>query len=276
MTTENERLVESIINDAPRLNADSRLRFGCHPGVACFNACCGDVNIVLTPYDVLRLRRRLGLGAEEFIARHTIVPFSKEQKLPIPLLKMGTDEKKSCPFVGPAGCTVYEDRPWPCRMYPVGVAASGTRSRPGEQFYFLLEEPHCRGHEGGREWTVAEWLGDQKVAEFDEFGELFKEVTLHPRLLDGPPLPPKQLELYFMATYELDRFRRFIFDSRFLQTFEVATDYAEKLRTDDEELLRFGFLWLRFSLFGEKTVKIRPEALAAKQREIASRAVTGA
>jgi Fe-S-cluster containining protein len=271
MTTESESLEHAIINEVPRLSAESRFRFRCHAGLSCFNCCCSDVNVVLTPYDVLRLRRRLGLGSQEFLAEYTILPFQKEQRLPIPLLKMGADEKKSCPFLRAEGCSVYTDRPWPCRMYPVGVASSQTHTRVGEQFYFVLSESHCRGHEETQEWSVAEWMQDQAVEPFDAFGDLLKDVTLHDRLLQGLTLEPRQLELYFMATYELDRFRRFIFDSRFLETFEVARDYAETLRTDDEELLRFGFQWLRFSLFGDRTMKIKPEVLAAKQREQAAR-----
>ena len=108
------------------LDDSGRFSFGCHPGLPCFTDCCADVNIFLTPYDVLRLRRRLGLEAQEFLARHTILPFAKTQTLPVPLLRMKDDAQRRCPFVGPEGCTVYEDRPWPCRMYPVGVASSKT------------------------------------------------------------------------------------------------------------------------------------------------------
>ena len=35
------------------------------------------------------------------------------------------------------------------------------------------------------------------------------------------------------------------------------------MRNDDEALLRFAFLWLRFSLFGEPTVKARADILDA-------------
>ena len=31
----------------------------------------------------------------------------------------------------------------------------------------------------------------------------------------------------------------------------------EKMKEDDVELLKFGFKWLRFSLFGEKTLELR-------------------
>ena len=35
------------------------------------------------------------------------------------------------------------------------------------------------------------------------------------------------------------------------------------MRYDDEALLRFAFLWLRFSLFGEPTVRARADVLDA-------------
>ena len=89
---------------------------------------CGDVNIVLTPYDVLRLKRRLGIYSTELLQRYSVRPFTKEQQLPVVLLRMQDDQPgKPCPFVTPQGCGVYEDRPWPCRMYPVGVASARTQ-----------------------------------------------------------------------------------------------------------------------------------------------------
>jgi hypothetical protein len=38
--------------------------------VRCFTACCSNVNIALPPYDLLRLRKRLGLAADEFLRQH--------------------------------------------------------------------------------------------------------------------------------------------------------------------------------------------------------------
>ena len=176
-SSEADALKRQILEEHPRLTPDSRFDFACHQGLSCFNTCCADVNIVLTPYDVLRLRRRLGLGSEQFIVEHTVRPFTKDLKLPVVLLAMRDDERKRCPFVTDAGCSVYDDRPWACRMYPVGVASSQTRSRAGEEFYFVLSEDHCRGHLEKQEWTIAAWLENQGVAEYDDFGERFKEVT---------------------------------------------------------------------------------------------------
>jgi hypothetical protein len=57
-----------------------------------------------------------------------------------------------------------------------------------------------------------------------------------------------------MACYDLDRFRQFVFDSTFLQRFELEPELVERIRTDDDELLRFAFRWLRFALFAEPTM----------------------
>ena len=50
--------VPEALRDKRQFAKDERFRFGCHPGVPCFNYCCGDVKIVLAPMDVLRLARR--------------------------------------------------------------------------------------------------------------------------------------------------------------------------------------------------------------------------
>ena len=56
-----EKFKEEILKEYPRLSEDSSFTFACHPGVPCFNDCCGDVNIFLTPYDILRLKQALNM-----------------------------------------------------------------------------------------------------------------------------------------------------------------------------------------------------------------------
>ena len=36
-----------------------KFSFACHPDVPCFTKCCSDLDLALTPYDVLRLKNRL-------------------------------------------------------------------------------------------------------------------------------------------------------------------------------------------------------------------------
>jgi Fe-S-cluster containining protein len=265
-----EPLKESILEDHTRLGPKDTFRFGCYPGISCFNTCCSDVNIFLSPYDVLRLKNRLGLSSTEFLEKYTLLPVQKDMTVPVVLLRMEENEKKSCPFVTDEGCGVYTDRPWPCRMYPVGLATSkdtedGWR---GERFYFLLKEDTCLGHQEAREWTVQEWMDSQEVDAFEEWGEAYKELSLHKFFEDGLILPPEKMEMFFNSTYDLDKLRSFVFKSSLLERFEVDEDFVHRMESDDEALLRFGFLWLRFALFGESTMKVRPEAAEAVQERM--------
>ena len=88
-----------------KLTLDSKLKFRCHPGVSCFTACCGNINIILTPYDILRIRRALNMDADEFLLRFTTPVYL--EKTDMPGVKIHLDENGRCPFVTPEGCTIY-------------------------------------------------------------------------------------------------------------------------------------------------------------------------
>ena len=251
--------------DAEMLGLDDRFAFECHPGVSCFNQCCGDVNIFLSPYDVLRMKKRLGMTSSEFLDKYALLPVHKDMKFPTVVLRMNDDDAKTCPFLTARGCGIYTDRPWPCRMYPLGLAArkdtpDGWR---GEHRYFLLKENACQGHCGGPEHAVRQWLEEQGVDEYDEWGDAFKELTLHEFFEQGGVLGPEKMHMLFTACYDLDRFREFVLDSTLLQRFEIDEDFVEEMRYSDEALLRFAYLWLRFSLFGEPTVRAKPNVVEA-------------
>jgi Fe-S-cluster containining protein len=216
------------------------------------------VNIVLTPLDVLALARKTGLATREFLDRHTLVPITKELHLPVVMLRMEPRDGKPCPFVTAQGCSVYEARPWACRMYPVGSALPP--ARPGvkpEPVHFLFEDAFCHGRGESKTWTVEAWQRDQGIAEREEFEAGFRELVGHPWFIGGRQLDPRRVELFYMAAYDLDTFREFVFSSTFLRRFEVEEALVERLRTDDHTLLRFAFRWLRFAAFGEPTLPRR-------------------
>lgn len=265
-----ENLKKTILSEYPRLNKDDTFRFECGPHLECFNNCCRDVNIFLTPYDVLRMRKAIRMESTRFLAEHTLVPFDKNQKLPVPLLKMQDTGEKRCPFVDTeTGCTIYNNRPWPCRIYPLGSASPGEKAGPdSEPFYFVLKEDFCKGHLKEKSWKVGEWVDDQGINEYAEFGELFKNITLHPSFATGKELNAKQIDMYWTALYDLDKFRRFVFESSFLNRFDISDDEIAKLKSDDEELLKFGFKWIHMALFGEKSIPVKPDAIEQVKQKI--------
>lgn len=232
--------------------------FACHPGVSCFTECCRDLNLVLTPYDILRLKKRLGLTSDDFIDQLTVIKANEHNGFPAVLLKMGEDERRTCPFVTPSGCRIYEDRPGACRIYPIGRASSRTQGQEGaKEFFFVVREAHCQGFREPRDWTIEAWSQDQGLSPYTVFNDLWTEIITH----KGPPRSQdavsQKLQMFFMASYNLDQFRRFVFQSSFLKRFMIPEERVKQMESDDEELLKLAFEWLKFVLYGEKTLPVR-------------------
>jgi len=255
---------KEILRDSPRLGSEDRITFRCDSGLDCYNACCRDVSIVLTPYDILRMKAALGLDSSEFLRKYAISPFSKEQKIPAILIKMDPESKR-CPFVTEQGCGIYDHRPWACRMYPLGLAEPKQNTAQERGFYFLIREELCHGHGRGPGCTIREWLAEQGIEQYEMMGAPFKDLMLHDFWDREEPLDPKAMEMYFMACYDLDRFRRFVFETRFLELFDLDEARIEAIRSDDADLMDLAMQWLRFSLFREKTMRIKKTVLDARR-----------
>ena len=108
-------------NPEARIGSGDQLRFACGPDLPCFTVCCSDLDLLLTPPDLLRLQHLLGLSSEQFLAGYTERQLRGRAGLPLLFLRMREDEKKSCPFLIPQGCSIYSDRPLACRLYPLGL-----------------------------------------------------------------------------------------------------------------------------------------------------------
>jgi uncharacterized protein len=237
-----------------RLSIKSSFSFKCHPGVSCFTECCRGANIILTPYDVIRLKKRLELPSDEFLAIYTEPHLLEKTDLPVITLKHLDDDRDSCPFVRDDGCILYDDRPTACRYYPLGVASLQHREGADDDgFFFFVNEPHCRGFEEQCQWTVKDWRQDQGVDLRDEANAEWTDLVVHKRSF--PPnikLTEKAKQMFFMVSYNIDNFRSFVFDSTFLQRMPVDQATRENLKTDDVALFQFGVRWLKSILFNPR------------------------
>lgn len=232
--------------------------FACYPDISCFTRCCQELKLGLTPYDILRLTRFLQLSSQDFIDQYTYQEADELYGYPRLYLRMDQETKK-CPFVSTRGCTVYHDRPGSCRLYPIGRA---TRKKmlptPGvEEWYFLVREPHCRGFGEQKKWTVEEWMINQEVLEFNEYNDLWMEIITKPPRAQSEAEKEKKFQMFYLASYQLDDFKRFLFESPFLRRFDIPAKEIECLKRSKNELLRFSVKWLKFSLLGEPTLKIK-------------------
>ena len=250
-------------------------KFSCYKGIKCFTACCSDTNIILGPFDILRLKQRLGLSSTEFLAKYTTPDFIKDTDLPVARLKMQDDGSQRCVFVTGEGCTIYGDRPSACRYYAIGKGTmhkTGLEGNPDESFYFVVKEPHCFGHEEDKTWTVAEWRKDQGVELYDEMNRGWEELILKKKSLGFQvSMSEETQQIFFMITSDVDRFRIFVLESSFLHRYDVDPETVEKIKTDDIELYRLGFKWLRTILYNEKLIPLKPGVIESYAKRMAAK-----
>jgi uncharacterized protein len=232
--------------------------FACHPAVACFTECCRDLKLVLTPYDLLRMKKALGLISSDLLDQYVQIKPKALNGFPGLYLKMNENERQTCPFVTSEGCQIYQDRPGACRIYPVGRASSKLKGQvEAREFHFLVKEAHCQGFKEPKEWTIGEWSQDQGLEPYTLFNDLWTEIIQYKGSLGPEETIPQKLHMFFMASYNLDQFRNFVFKSTFLQRFDLSEERVRQIESDDEALLLLAFQWLKLVLFGEKVIPLR-------------------
>ncbi|MFP4474533.1 MAG: YkgJ family cysteine cluster protein [Desulfatibacillaceae bacterium] len=254
-----------------QLTGESRFQFECGKDLSCFTQCCRGLDLVLTPYDIIRLKHRLGLDSEQFLAIYTQPRLLLQTDLPVPTLKLLDDEESSCPFVRDDGCILYTDRPTACRYYPIGSATMRPQyADQSENWYFFVKEPHCKGFEVEKEWTVDEWRTDQDVVRYDEANAPWYDLVVRKRSIPhNVKFNEKAKSMFFMASYNMDQFRRFVFESSFLNLFDLDKERIGKVREDDVALLHLGCDWIRGVMF--KQGPFQPDEETAKKREAAQK-----
>lgn len=235
------------------LAPEDRFRFDCHPGLACFNRCCREAVVVLSPYDILRLSRGLGLATGEFLRRHTRREDEGGALLPLVLLKPG--RTGGCPFLGAEGCTVYGNRPAACRLFPV-VQGSELTPEGAVERYFLRRLDYCQGFAGDKEWTLETWEAAQGFPEFDRPRRPWLALLAKQAQPERPPLDDRLLSQFYMMAYDLDGFRTFVFQSAFLASHGITPAAAEGLKTDDGALLRLSAAYLEWLLFRDEAAPL--------------------
>lgn len=230
-----------------RLDCHESFTFACHSGVACFTECCRMLELALTPYDVLRLRYATGLTSRELLDSYIITEQDPGEPFPRFYLTMIDDGRASCVFIGPRGCVVYPHRPSACRAYPLGRAA--VRSADGQivEHFVLMKEAHCRGFHEAAQQTPLKYSIDQELTAYNRFNDAVARILQHDAIRQGLIPSRKDVDLFVLALYDLDTFRKMLWEDR-LESVILTQPEKDKLQ-DDESLLLFAIELLQRLLF---------------------------
>jgi uncharacterized protein len=227
-----------------------RFRFRCHRGVSCFTECCRQLDLALSPYDVLRLKQAKKLHSGRFLEQYVIIEWEEGALFPGCYLTMVDDGRASCVFVDQQGCQVYPDRPAACRAYPVGRGASRQADGSVTQQYLLIKEPHCKGFAEAGEQNTQDYFTDQGLAEYNRFNDALTELVHHPAVSAGFRPNRVQAEQYLLALYNLDSFRGELADGRVSLCRPLTPTELSGVAGDDRELLLLAIRWLLQEFFG--------------------------
>jgi hypothetical protein len=173
---------------------------------------------------------------------------------------MAENKERTCPFLVESGCSVYPDRPDTCRTFPVEQGVFYDAKHHKTKFIHFFRPPEfCLGQHEKNTWTIRTWSKDQDTVVYNKMTLLWSEVKrlfqTDPWGSQGPEGP--RAKMAFMATYNIDRFRDFLFNSTFLERYMVTSSLLKRIRTDDVELMEFGFDWVKFYIWGIKTKYFR-------------------
>jgi len=243
-----------------RLEDNDTFSFRCHQEIACFNKCCRNLNLFLYPYDVIRLKKQLNITSDQFLDKYADVARRPSNFFPDVLLSMAENKEKTCPFLKESGCRVYADRPDTCRTFPVeqGILYNAANKKT-QPVHFFRPPDFCLGQHENTRWTVKSWSQDQDAVVYNNMTALWAEVK---RLFQADPWEGQgpycaKAKMAFMATYNVDRFRDFVINSSFLKRYKVKSATVKKIKQDDVELMKFGFEWVKFFVWGMRSLFLR-------------------
>ncbi len=246
---------QAFLESLPEVKPGERFQFACHPEVKCFNACCADLNLMLTPYDVLRLRQGLArfgqpMSSRDFMTAHAHVGQAPDTGFPALALVMAEGAGKPCPFVRHDGCSVYAHRPGACRTYPIGRASKlGQDGGIVEQF-FLVKERHCVGFLEDRHWDLDAWLSDQGLAAYNAWNDRYVRLLARQKKT-GRAIDNRRATMVLMALYQLDSFQGFVKDMNLFRRLDVSEERQAAVLADEEAALDFALQWVELVLLGD-------------------------
>ncbi|QJB56323.1 YkgJ family cysteine cluster protein [Pseudodesulfovibrio sp. zrk46] len=255
---------KEFLDSLPELEEGKTYNFKCYPGIKCFNACCSDLDMVLTPYDILRMRKALDKNSIDFLRVYTVGHRAPDTNFPVFKFRMSDSKARTCHFVTGEGCAIYADRPGACRMYPLGRATRPDGKGGTKEQFFIVQEDHCMGFNEPDEWTGSSWKQDQGFHEYTASNDRYMNILARVRE-DGRPVSDKMSHMATLAMYKVDEFQRFIVQMRLFDRLEIDEKRQKAILEDEFVALSFAMDWFELMLFSD-TSKLKTKNVPTRSR----------
>ena len=103
-------------------------------------------------------------------------------------------------------------------------------------------------------------MADQGLIQYHHWNDRWMEVLTHPKGPGQGPEAQAKAGMFYLASYNLDRFSEFVSTPKFQSLFELKQGLLDRAVDNQEEILALALDWMRFSFYGEPTMKLREGA----------------
>lgn len=148
------------------IGEDETFSFGCR---RCGRCCCNrDEPIQLTGIDVYAIANALGRSTADILERYTETVPGARTGLPVVFIRELADG--CCPFLRKKQCTIQQNKPIVCRLYPLGRII-----HEGKPLYITQQNASCGK---ARDVKVGDWLDWFHIRDTDEECILWNSLCL--------------------------------------------------------------------------------------------------
>lgn len=151
----------SEISDGKLYSVKDMAKLGCQECAGCSSCCKGMGNsIVLDPYDVYRIGKKLQKGFEELLTAH--IELNVVDGIILPNLKL-TGPNEACTFLNSEGrCSIHDSRPGICRLFPLG------RYYENCDYKYFLQVDECK-KQNRTKVKIEKWIDTPGYPRYKEF-----------------------------------------------------------------------------------------------------------
>ena len=149
------------ISDGKLYSLDDMVKADCNGCEGC-NACCMGMgeSVILDAYDMHRLKLRTRRSFEDLM--QDAIELHVVDGVILPNLSMKSGPQEKCFFLDEAGrCSIHEDRPGICRLFPLG------RYYEENRFRYFLQTNECPKRR--TKIKVSKWLDVPNPKKYEEF-----------------------------------------------------------------------------------------------------------
>ncbi len=131
----------------------------------CGSCCIGRQDIILNPFDVYRMSKKLNIDPGDFLLTYTEQITGSHSRLPMVTLKVA--DNGMCPFLkinnsktGLFECSIQDAKPGACANHPIGVMFQENTDTTETNFSFIKVEQCENSKNSGKHNKVKNWVRD--------------------------------------------------------------------------------------------------------------------